>query len=61
MNSLPELHRLCNQFAALLIIDDVMTWFRIALDDIESYYQVKPNLTCLGKIIDDNIAYQRFY
>ena len=48
---LPGLRKLCDQFGALLIIDEVMTGFRVALGGAQAHYQVKPDLTCLGKII----------
>ncbi|MGL9772887.1 MAG: glutamate-1-semialdehyde 2,1-aminomutase [Sodalis sp. (in: enterobacteria)] len=48
---LPGLRALCDEFGALLIIDEVMTGFRVALDGAQAYYDVKPDLTCLGKII----------
>ncbi len=48
---LPGLRALCDEFGALLIIDEVMTGFRVALAGAQSYYGVQPDLTCLGKII----------
>lgn len=48
---LPGLRALCDEFGALLIIDEVMTGFRVALGGAQAYYDVKPDLTCLGKII----------
>lgn len=48
---LPGLRALCDEFGALLIIDEVMTGFRVALGGAQAYYNVKPDLTCLGKII----------
>ena len=40
-----------DQYGALLIIDEVMTGFRVALAGAQDYYGVTPDLTCLGKII----------
>lgn len=48
---LPGLRALCDEFGALLIIDEVMTGFRVALGGAQAHYDVKPDLTCLGKII----------
>lgn len=48
---LPGLRALCDKYGALLIIDEVMTGFRVALAGAQSYYDVVPDLTCLGKII----------
>ncbi|GLR08737.1 glutamate-1-semialdehyde-2,1-aminomutase [Mixta theicola] len=48
---LPGLRALCDEFGALLIIDEVMTGFRVALGGAQAHYGVTPDLTCLGKII----------
>ncbi|MCA7015098.1 glutamate-1-semialdehyde 2,1-aminomutase [Dickeya dadantii] len=48
---LPGLRALCDEFGALLIIDEVMTGFRVALGGAQAHYGVRPDLTCLGKII----------
>lgn len=48
---LPGLRALCDEFSALLIIDEVMTGFRVALGGAQAHYDVEPDLTCLGKII----------
>jgi glutamate-1-semialdehyde 2,1-aminomutase len=41
----------CDRHGALLIIDEVMTGFRVALGGAQSLYNVKPDLTVLGKVI----------
>jgi len=48
---LKKLRALCDQYGALLIIDEVMTGFRVALGGAQSYYDVVPDITTLGKII----------
>ncbi|WOA52747.1 glutamate-1-semialdehyde 2,1-aminomutase [Dickeya solani] len=48
---LSGLRALCDEFGALLIIDEVMTGFRVALGGAQAHYGVRPDLTCLGKII----------
>lgn len=48
---LPGLRKLCDQHSSLLIFDEVMTGFRVALGGAQSIYQVKPDLTTLAKII----------
>ncbi|MBE2896802.1 glutamate-1-semialdehyde 2,1-aminomutase [Pasteurellaceae bacterium HPA106] len=48
---LQGLRDLCDQYGALLIIDEVMTGFRVALGGAQAHYGVTPDLTCLGKII----------
>lgn len=45
------LRQLCDQYGSLLIFDEVMTGFRVALGGAQAYYQIKPDLTTLGKII----------
>jgi glutamate-1-semialdehyde 2,1-aminomutase len=41
----------CDRSGALLIFDEVMTGFRVALGGAQSLYGVRPDLTTLGKII----------
>lgn len=48
---LPGLRTLCDRFKSVLIFDEVMTGFRVALGGAQALYQVKPDLTTLGKII----------
>lgn len=50
-NFLQGLRDLCDKYHALLIFDEVMTGFRVALGGAQAYYKIKPDLTCLGKII----------
>lgn len=50
-NFLSGLRQLCDQYGAVLIIDEVMTGFRVALGGAQAYYGVTPDLTCLGKVI----------
>lgn len=42
---------LCNQHHTLLIFDEVMTGFRVALGGAQELYQIKPDITTLGKVI----------
>lgn len=48
---LQGLRDLCDQYGCVLIFDEVMTGFRVALGGAQAYYGVKPDLTTLGKII----------
>jgi glutamate-1-semialdehyde 2,1-aminomutase len=48
---LQTLRTWCDKTGALLIFDEVMTGFRVALGGAQSRYEVKPDLTCLGKVI----------
>ncbi len=41
----------CDQHQALLIFDEVMTGFRVALGGAQALYQIQPDLTTLAKII----------
>jgi glutamate-1-semialdehyde 2,1-aminomutase len=50
-NFLAGLRALCDEYQAVLIFDEVMTGFRVALGGAQSLYPVKPDLTTLGKII----------
>jgi len=48
---LQGLRDLCTEHGALLILDEVMTGFRVAYGGAQSVYGVKPDITTLGKII----------
>ena len=48
---LQSLRRECDRADALLIFDEVMTGFRVALGGAQALYGVRPDLTTLGKII----------
>ena len=48
---LAALRDLCTQHGALLIFDEVMTGFRVALGGAQQLYGVQPDLTTFGKII----------
>src|SRR5713226_6588427 len=48
---LKGLRDLCTERGALLILDEVMTGFRVAYGGAQSLYDVKPDITTLGKII----------
>ena len=45
------LRKLCDQYGSLLIFDEVITGFRLGLSGAQGYYNIKPDLTTLGKII----------
>jgi glutamate-1-semialdehyde 2,1-aminomutase len=48
---LQHLRALCTKHGALLIFDEVMTGFRVALGGAQAHYGVTPDLTTFGKII----------
>lgn len=48
---LEGLRDLCTKYGALLIFDEVITGFRVALGGAQAKYNVKPDLTTFGKIV----------
>ncbi len=48
---LEALRQHCDEQGAILIFDEVMTGFRVALGGAQAHYGVKPDLTTLGKIV----------
>ncbi|MGF6757328.1 glutamate-1-semialdehyde 2,1-aminomutase [Paraburkholderia sp. GAS42] len=48
---LTALRRLCTEYGAVLIFDEVMCGFRVALGGAQEVYGITPDLTCLGKVI----------
>ena len=48
---LEGLREVCDQYSSVLILDEVMTGFRVALGGAQAYYNIKPDLTTLGKVI----------
>ncbi len=48
---LEGLRKVCDDYGSVLIFDEVMTGFRVALGGVQGLYNVSPDLTTLGKII----------
>jgi glutamate-1-semialdehyde 2,1-aminomutase len=48
---LEGLRALCTRHGAVLVFDEVITGFRVGLGGAQALYGVRPDLTCLGKII----------
>ncbi len=48
---LTGLRQLCDRYGCVLIFDEVMTGFRVACGGAQELYNVKPDLTTLGKVI----------
>ncbi|MCH9742707.1 MAG: glutamate-1-semialdehyde 2,1-aminomutase, partial [Proteobacteria bacterium] len=48
---LETLRTLCDQYGAVLIFDEVMTGFRVALGGAQAHYGITPDLTTFGKVI----------
>jgi glutamate-1-semialdehyde 2,1-aminomutase len=57
---LPGLRALASQFGALLILDEVMTGFRVDLGGAQRLYGVRPDLTMLGKVIGGGLPVGAF-
>ncbi|KOP83620.1 glutamate-1-semialdehyde 2,1-aminomutase [Cytobacillus solani] len=48
---LEGLREITTQYGALLIFDEVMTGFRVGYNCAQGYFNVTPDITCLGKVI----------
>jgi glutamate-1-semialdehyde 2,1-aminomutase len=48
---LETLREVCDTYGSVLIVDEVMTGFRVALGGAQTHYGITPDLTTLGKII----------
>lgn len=48
---LEGLRELCNHYGSVLIFDEVMTGFRVGFQGVQSFVNVVPDLTTLGKIV----------
>lgn len=57
---LQALRELTAQHSTLLIFDEVMTGFRVARGGAQELYGIKPDLTCLGKIIGGGLPVGAF-
>jgi glutamate-1-semialdehyde 2,1-aminomutase len=45
------LQQLCQEYGALFILDEVMTGLRVAVGGAQEYWNLQPDITCLGKVI----------
>ncbi len=57
---LPTLRELCSRHGAILIFDEVMTGFRVALGGAQALYGISPDLTTLGKVIGGGLPVGAF-
>lgn len=48
---LEGLRDITSQYGSLLILDEVITGFRVEYGGVQTLYDIEPDLTCLGKII----------
>lgn len=58
--TLSRLRSLCDEYGVLLIFDEVMSGFRVALGGAQSIYGVQPDLTALGKVIGGGLPVGAF-
>jgi glutamate-1-semialdehyde 2,1-aminomutase len=57
---LEGLRELCSEYGSVLIFDEVMTGFRVALGGAQSVYNVMPDLTTLGKVVGGGLPVGAF-
>ncbi len=57
---LAALRRLTQRHGAVLIFDEVITGFRVGLGGAQALYKMKPDLTCLGKIVGGGLPLAGF-
>lgn len=57
---LQAMRQLCDKYGAVLIFDEVMSGFRVALGGMQAISNIKPDLTCLGKIIGGGMPMAAF-
>jgi glutamate-1-semialdehyde 2,1-aminomutase len=57
---LHTMRRLCSEYGAILIFDEVMSGFRVALGGAQSLYGITPDLTALGKVIGGGLPVAAF-
>ncbi len=57
---LETLRELCDRYGCVLIFDEVMTGFRVALGGAQEYYGIRPDLTTLGKVIGGGLPVGAF-
>ena len=57
---LKGLRDLCTKYGSLLIFDEVISGFRVAVGGAQKLYGITPDLTCLGKIIGGGLPLAAF-
>jgi glutamate-1-semialdehyde 2,1-aminomutase len=57
---LEGLREICDQYGTVLILDEVMTGFRVSLTGAQGYYGVVPDLTTMGKVIGGGLPVGAF-
>lgn len=59
-NFIALLNKLCKEYNSVLIFDEVMTGFRVALNGAQSILGITPDLTILGKVIGGGMPLAAF-
>lgn len=59
-NFLSDLREITSKYKVMLIFDEVITGFRLAFGGAQEVYGIKPDLTCLGKIIGAGLPIAAF-
>lgn len=59
-NFLEELRLLADKYGYLLIFDEVITGFRVSYRGAQGFFGIKPDITCLGKIIGGGLPIGAF-
>lgn len=57
---LQTMRRMCSQYGAVLIFDEVMCGFRVGLGGAQEMYGIKPDLTVMGKVIGGGLPVAAF-
>jgi len=57
---LDALRALCTEHGAVLILDEVMTGFRVSLQGAQGHYGIKPDLVTLGKVMGGGLPAAAF-
>jgi len=60
LHFLAQLRKITQQHRALLIFDEVITGFRVGIGGAQRLFKVKPDLTCLGKILGGGLPLAAF-
>jgi glutamate-1-semialdehyde 2,1-aminomutase len=57
---LQTMRRLCTEYGSVLIFDEVMCGFRVALGGAQAIYNIQPDITALGKVIGGGLPVAAF-
>jgi len=57
---LEGLRDICSEYGSVLLFDEVMTGFRVALGGAQAHYGVTPDLTTLGKVVGGGLPVGAF-